>query len=103
MKLEQLKVGQRFEAIDLEGETLEVVEGGLLKIVDPKKGKFVPKEGELYWFIECIYPDTRLVIVFNSYVKFPLQDYFKSEEDAEDFIEEAGKDNIKKFMFDVWE
>ena len=40
MKLE-LKVGQRFEAIDLEGETLEVVEGGLLKIVEPEKGKLM--------------------------------------------------------------
>lgn len=28
---------------------------------------------------------------------------FKSEEDAEDFIEEAGKENVKRFMFDVWD
>lgn len=168
MKLEQLKVGQRFEAIDLEGETLEVVEGGLLKIVEPEKGKYVPKVEETYWyvrsngdvdyyrfandkideylinhqpvfraeeeayeykdylelldkykyefskeewedeetskwFIECIYPDTRLVIVFNSYVKFPLQAYFKSQEDAEAFINEVGEESIKRFMFDVWE
>ena len=35
--------------------------------------------------------------------KHPNCIYFKSLEDAEDFIEEAGKDNIKKFMFDIWE
>lgn len=28
--------------------------------------------------------------------------YFKSVEDAEQFIKEVGEDNIKKFMFDIW-
>lgn len=55
------------------------------------------------WFIECIYPDTRLVIVFNSYVKFPLQAYFKTKEDAESFIEESGEEKVKQFMFDIWD
>lgn len=167
MKLE-LKVGQRFEAIDLEGETLEVVEGGLLKIVNPKKGKYVPKVEEKYWYVSSngevdwygftndeideyllnyqpvfrtedeaveykhyleildkykyefsdeewlnsdilkwfvyyIHYNKLLNVSCNNVSKYPLTAYFKSEEDAEDFIEEAGKDNIKKFMFDVWE
>nr|DAG69154.1 MAG TPA: hypothetical protein [Caudoviricetes sp.] len=166
MKLE-LKVGQRFEAIDLEGETLEVVEGGLLKIVEPKKGKFVPKEGEVYWYIglygktiDTIYDsdtDSWLVkhhpvfrtedeaVEYKLYLeildkykyefskeewenrdiekwrlyyfivsdeltksrayKFKLANctYFKTQEDVESFIEEAGEENVKKFMFDVWE
>lgn len=28
---------------------------------------------------------------------------FKTKSDCENFIEEAGKENIKKFMFDIWE
>lgn len=163
MKLE-LKVGQRFEAIDLEGETLEVVEGGLLKIVDPKKGKFVPKEGELYWFIDsygyicsefeydewfikhktvfrtreevqqykryldildkykhefsaeewineniekwhlCYYTESGAWSGYCAFtIKSPNCTYFKSQEDAEAFIKEAGETNVKRFMFDVWE
>lgn len=167
MKL-KLKVGQRFEAIDLEGETLEVVEGGLLKIVDPKKGKYVPKVEETYWYVRvngdvdyynfindeidkyilnhhpvfrteeeayeykdylelldkykyefskeewenknieklflCFHADSNELGFYRSYnLKFQNCIYFKSKEDAEDFIEEAGKENVKRFMFDVWE
>jgi hypothetical protein len=29
--------------------------------------------------------------------------YFKSKKDVKEFIEKAGKDNIKRYMFDVWE
>ncbi len=29
--------------------------------------------------------------------------YFKSQSDVKEFIAKAGKDNIKRFMFDVWE
>lgn len=29
--------------------------------------------------------------------------YFISRKDVEEFIEKAGEDNIKRFMFDVWE
>lgn len=29
--------------------------------------------------------------------------YFKSKKDTKEFIEKAGKDNIKRYMFDVWE
>lgn len=28
---------------------------------------------------------------------------FKSDADCKEFIKEAGKENIKKFMFDIWE
>lgn len=55
------------------------------------------------WFIECIYPDTRFVIVYNYSVKCPFHAYFKLKEDAEAFIKEAGEENVKRFMFDVWE
>ena len=163
MKLE-LKVGQRFEAIDLEGETLEVVEGGLLKIVNPKKGKYVPKEGELYWFIDSYgyvcsefeydewfikhktvfrtreevqqykryldvldkykyeftdeewkdcnlekwvikyFCNNQTLHVFSRFVgKYSNCTYFKSKEDAKAFIKEVGEENVKRFMFDVWD
>lgn len=29
--------------------------------------------------------------------------YFKSRTDAQEFIDKVGKDNIKRFMFDMWE
>lgn len=29
--------------------------------------------------------------------------YFKTKEDAEYFIRKAGKENVKKFMFNIWE
>ena len=29
--------------------------------------------------------------------------YFKSKKDIEEFIKRAGKDNIKRYMFNVWE
>ena len=168
MKLE-LKVGQRFEAIDLEGETLEVVEGGLLKIVNPKKGKYVPKVEETYWYVRSngnvdyyrytndeidkyilnhhpVFRTEEEAYEYKDYLelldkykyefskeewknkniekwylsfmseysgafdccptytrKHPNCVYFKSEEDAEAFIEEAGEENVKRFMFDIWE
>lgn len=168
MKLEQLKVGQRFEAIDLEGETLEVVEGGLLKIVEPEKGKYIPKCGERYWYIDdsglpnvhtydndmidrwivnhalvfrtdeevneyknyldvldkykyefsdeewkdCnlekwiikYFYNNQTLHVFSRFVgKYSNCTHFKSKEDAKAFIKEVGEENVKRFMFDVWE
>lgn len=153
---------------DLANKEIEITSDGLLKVVEKKKGKFVPKVEETYWYVrsngnvdyyrytndkvdeyllnhhpvfrteeeayeykdylelldkykynfsdeEWLNGDILKWFVYythynklldvrcNNVSKYPLTAYFKSEEDAEDFIEEAGKDNIKKFMFDVWE
>lgn len=149
---------------DLANKEIEITSDGLLKVVEKKKGKFVPKEGELYWFIDS-YGDVcsefecdewfinhhpvfrteeeaeeykRYLEVLDKYkheftdeewknrdinkwymhyfassdelsksyaYKFNLPNctYFKTQEDVESFIEEAGEENVKKFMFDVWE
>lgn len=43
-------------------------------------------------------------ITYNSY-RYLKQNKisFETEDDCEKFIEEAGKENIKKFLFDIWE
>ena len=77
-----------------------------LELLDKYKYEFSDEEWkgeELKWFIECIYPDTHFVIVDSYSVKCPFHAYFKTQEDAEAFIKEAGEENVKKFMFDVWE
>ena len=38
---------------------------------------------------------------YNS--KLPNCTYFKTQEYADAFIKEAGEENVKRFMFDVWE
>lgn len=53
------------------------------------------------WFIKYDYHDDRLIIAYNLTSKC-LSHYFISKKVAQDFIEEAGAENIKKFMFDVW-
>ena len=50
--------------------------------------------------------DVKNDLVFCSSVgiiKYSNNIYFKKREDANAFVKEAGEDNIKKFMFDVWE
>ena len=42
-------------------------------------------------------------LFFELTVKCPSCVYFNTNEDAENFVKEAGKENVKKFMFDVWE
>lgn len=152
---------------DLKNKELEITDEGLLKVVEKKKGRFVPKKGEkdeLYWYVdsygyvgseleydewlikhkpvfqtqkeaeeykhylelldkykynfsdeEWLNSDILKWFVYythynklldvrcNNVSKYPLTAYFKSEEDADNFIEEVGEDNIKKFMFDIWE
>lgn len=149
---------------DLANKEIEITSDGLLKVVEKKKGKFVPKEGELYWFIdsygyvcsefECdewfikhktvfrtreevqqykryldildkykhefsaeewineniekwhlrYYTNSCELDLYNAYtIKSPNCTYFKSKVDAEDFIKEVGNENVKRFMFDVWE
>lgn len=55
------------------------------------------------WHLYCHVGSGELKEYFALILKSPNCVYFRTQEDAEDFIEEAGKDNIKKFMFDVWE
>lgn len=42
-------------------------------------------------------------LFFELTVKCPNCVYFNTDEDAENFVKEAGEENVKKFMFDVWE
>lgn len=42
-------------------------------------------------------------LFFELTVKCPNCVYFNTNEDAENFVKEAGEENVKKFMFDVWE
>ena len=149
---------------DLKEKEIEINENGFLKVVEKKTGKFIPKDGELYWYVDsCGYVssefdyDEWLVnhipvfakqkeaeeykdyldildkykheftdeewknvniekkhLVFHSdngeiglffelTVKCPNCVYFNTNEDAENFVKEAGEANVKRFMFDVWE
>lgn len=152
---------------DLANKEFEITSEGLLKVAEKKTGKFVPKEGKSYWYVNlygtvaiAIYDSDadrwlikhhpvfrtedeaveykRYLDVLDKYkheftdeewkdcnlvkwiIKYFCNDqtlhvfsrfvgkysncvYFKSEEDAKNFIKEAGEDNIKKFMFDMWE
>lgn len=45
----------------------------------------------------------KLSFYFEFIIKSPNCVYFKTQEDAEAFIKEVGEENVKKFMFDVWE
>ena len=153
---------------DLKDKELEITSEGILKVVEKKTGKFIPKVGEIYWYVrsngdvdyyrftndnidkhllnhhpvfrlrkeaeeykhylelldkykheftdgewkDCslekwvikYFCNNQTVPVFSRFVgKYSNCTYFKSEEDAEAFIEEAGEENVKRFMFDVWE
>lgn len=54
------------------------------------------------WFIKYDYNDDRLITAYNLTSKCSCY-YFKSEKDAKAFVEKAGAENIKKFMFNVWD
>ena len=153
---------------DLKNKEFEITSDGLLKVVEKKTGRFIPKKGEKYWFINskgCIdwikydnddidrwvinhtpvFATCEEVEEYEHYLevldkckyefseeewgnesikkwhlcchtesgelsgycafttKSPNCVYFKSQEDAELFIEEVGEENVKRFMFDVWE
>lgn len=149
---------------DLANKEFEITDEGLLKVVEKKTGKFVPKNGETYWFVDSegyvssefennewfikhnpvfrireevqqykryldildkykhefsaeewineniekwhlrYYTNSCELDLYNAYtIKSPNCTYFKSKVDADAFIEEAGEENIKRFMFDVWE
>lgn len=149
---------------DLKEKEIEINENGFLKVVEKKTGKFIPKDGELYWYVDsCGYVSSefdydewlvnhipvfakqkeaeeykRYLDVLDKYkhefsdeewkdddikkwvIKYFCDDktlraiccfvckytnsvYFKTVKDAESFINEAGEENVKRFMFGVWE
>lgn len=153
---------------DLANKEFEITEEGLLKVVEKKVGKFVPKDGDKYWIVtqygkvlSDIYSNCEgsrcainrhsvfrtkeeaeeykhYLVVLSEYkheftyeewkdsninkwylvydtardaiFRFVTTDligdsrsYFKTIEDTEYFIRKAGRENVKKFMFDVWE
>lgn len=55
------------------------------------------------WHLCCYTINGKLSIFCKNLIKYPNCVYFKSYEDVNDFIKEVGEDNVKKFMFDVWE
>lgn len=44
-----------------------------------------------------------IIVDFNNNYQLQGSFYFKSEKLAQEFIEEAGVEHIKRFMFDMWE
>ena len=162
-----MKTGERISGKDLADKTFEVIEDGLLKIVEETGKKFIPKKDELYYYIstygnvlvsknnspsdewlfkrEFVFKSFEEAVEYKNYLEildkykhdFSIEDwkndrinkwylemdvitgdifvatactsfkcapcYFTMREYAEDFIEEAGEKNVRKFMFDIWE
>ena len=78
-----------------------------LEILDKYKYEFTDEEWKdeniKKWFL-CYFTDSDKLSECDTYmVKHPNCTFFKSKEDAKAFVEEAGEENVKKFMFDVWE
>lgn len=60
-------------------------------------------QGELKYYLYYDYLSECLNVGDNSFARTQGAFYFKSKIDAQEFIEKAGKENIKRFMFDIWE
>lgn len=153
---------------DLKNKEFEITDDGLLKVVEKKTGKFVPKIDEIYWYVrsngnvdyyrftndkvdeyllnhhpvfrtqeeaeeyehylvvlseykyEFTYEEWKNTKIDKWYLVYDIErdaichfsdtdligdshSYFKTKEDTEYFIRKAGRENVKKFMFDVWE
>lgn len=150
---------------DLAGMKFIKQEDGSLKVYEPKRKKFVPKNGEYYYYVNVngvIHDITKHDNIYNDYLvahnhvfrtkedaedyrlfldqldkysyKFSKEEwndrnlhkhflvlfqntltidynlramktctYFKTQEDIKSFIEEAGEERIKNYMFDIWE
>lgn len=78
-----------------------------LEVLDKYKHEFTDEEWKSEniekWHLCCCTKNGKLSTFCKYIIKYSNCVYFKSEEDAKDFIKEAGKENVKKFMFDVWE
>lgn len=78
-----------------------------LEALDKYKYEFSVEEWENYcipkYYMWMDYKECSLKFDIAYSVKFANYIYFKSLEEAEDFIKEVGNENVKRFMFDVWE
>lgn len=78
-----------------------------LEALDKYKYEFSVEEWENYcipkYYMWMDYKERSLKFDIAYSVKFANYIYFKSLEEAEDFIKEVGNENVKRFMFDVWE
>ena len=76
MKLENLK-----------NKEFEITEDGLLKVVEKKKeGKFIPKEGECYWFVSN-FRELKNDYIVSKYDEWLVnhQPVFRTKEEAEEY------------------
>ena len=78
-----------------------------LELLDKYKYEFSDEEWNSYkvekWVLSFDVENDGLDCCGTYTRKHPNCIYFKSLEDAEAFIKEVGEENVKKFMFDVWE
>ena len=78
-----------------------------LETLDKYKYEFSDEEWEdndiKKWVIKYFCDDKALRAICGFVCKYANPVYFKTVKDAQAFIEEAGEENVKKFMFDVWE
>lgn len=149
---------------ELNGKELEILENGMLRLIEEKSTKYIPKKGATYYYInnfgtvQCresfisgdewninhniVFRTEKECLEYKDFIKLlekykyepnwenedelkcylyynKLNDcvgmrnnmivrtqgtfYFKSYEACGEFMNKVGKDNIKRFMFDVWE
>lgn len=78
-----------------------------LEVLDKYKYEFSVEEWENCcipkYYMWMDYKERSLKFDIAYSVKFANYIYFKSLEDAEAFIKDVGNENVKRFMFDVWE
>lgn len=156
----KMKTIKGTELVDKE---FEVLEDGMLRLIEKKRTRYIPQVGEEYWYLnygevmfaenddaysdkwiinhqsvfrtekECkeykkffellneyrcdldwkdfctnkhyLYYDNKIDKIYIGCGLLKLQGafYFKSSKSAKEFIAKAGEDNIKRFMFDMWE
>lgn len=78
-----------------------------LELLDKYKYNFSDEEWRddktRKWYIWLNTDGGSLNINFNYINKHPNCIYFRTKENADNFIKEVGEENVKRFMFDVWE
>ena len=87
---------------DLKNKEIEITEEGLLKAVEKKTGKFIPKDGELYWYVDsCGYVSSEFDYdewLVNHIPVFAKQ---KEAEEYKDYLELLDKYKYE-FSNDEW-
>lgn len=78
-----------------------------LEVLDKYKYEFSVEEWKdcnLEKWVIKYFCNNQTLHVFSRFVgKYSNCTYFKSKEDAKAFIKEVGEENVKRFMFDVWD